>query len=106
MYTEPFYLFTYLVLSSMSMIMIGPGMLDDDVFGDGGTEGRGVDARGARLMMMPCRLDRLRGRGSPWRGALLLLGLVASADPAAAVAAIIAGPAALAATSTTDETAA
>lgn len=88
----------------MSMIVIRPGMFDDDVFGDGGTEGRGVDARGARLMMMPCRLDRLRGRGPPWRGALLLLGLVASADPAAAVAAIIATLAAT--TSTPDETAA
>lgn len=90
----------------MSMIVIGPGMFDNDVFGDGGTEGRGVDARGARLMMMPCRLDRLRGRGPPWRGALLLLGLVASADPAAAVATIVAAPATLAATSTPDEAAA
>lgn len=87
----------------MSMIVIGPGMFDDDVFGDSGTEGRGVDARGARWMVVSRRLDRLRGSRPSRRGALLLLGLVASTDPAA-IAATIAAPAAV--TSTPDEAAA
>lgn len=86
----------------MSMIVIRPGMFDDDVFGDSGSEGRGVDARGARRMMSR-RLDRLRGSCPSRRGALLLLGLVASTDPAA-IAATIATPAAV--TSTPDEAAA
>lgn len=78
-------------------------MLNDDVFGGDGTESRGVDARGARRVMMPLsRLSWLRGRCPSWRGALLLLGLVTSADPAA----IIAIAAAPATTSTPDKAAA
>lgn len=74
------------MLGPMSMVMIGPRMLNDDVFGGGGAECRGVNARGARRMMMPRRLNWLRGRCSLWRGALLLLGLMASANPAAVAA--------------------
>lgn len=77
-------------------------MLNDDVFGGDGTEGRGVDARGARRVMMPRRLSWLRGRCPSRRGALLLLGLVTSADPAA----IIAIAAAPATTTTPDKAAA
>jgi len=75
----------------MSMVMIGSKMLNDDVFGGDGTEGRGVDTRSARRMMSR-RLSWLRGRCSS-RRRTLLLGLMASAD-SAAVAAIIATPAA------------
>lgn len=85
----------------MSMVMIGPRMLNDDVLGGGGTESRGVNTRGARRLMMPRRLSWLRGRCSFRRRALLFLGLVASADPVA-IAAIAATPA----TTATDEAAA
>lgn len=84
----------------MSMVMIGPRMLNDDVLGGGGTESRGVNTRGARRLMMPRRLSWLRGRCSFRRRALLFLGLVASADPVAI--AIAATPA----TTTPDEAAA
>lgn len=81
------------------MVVIGPRMLNDYVFG--GTEGsRGVNARGARRMMMSRRLNWLRGRCSPRRGALLLLGLMASANPAA-IAAIAAASTASTTTTTT-----
>lgn len=85
------YSFTYLVLGPMSMVMIRSRMLNDDVFGGGGTEGRSIDTRGARWMMMACRLSRLRGCCSLRRGAFFL-GLVASTDPAAisTIAAILA----------------
>lgn len=84
------------------MIVIGPRVLDNDVFGGAGTEGRGVGARGARRLPWRLLRGRLRGRRSPRRGALgLLLGLMAPADPAVAAAAA-AAPAA----STPDEAAA
>lgn len=63
--------------------MIGPGVLDDHVLGVSGAEGGGVGARGARVVM-PRRLRWLGGCSSR-RGTLLLLGLVASADPVAVV---------------------
>lgn len=93
--------FTYLVLGPVTVVVIGPGVFDDNVFGGDGVEGRGVNARGTRRGMMPRQLRRrLRGRCPSRRGALLHLGLMATADPVAAAAA------ARAATSTPEEAAA